>query len=84
MVRSQIQQVVEAEDEELKTHFVDNPFIRKKTAALSAKIHLGGEGLEAEEDKQEIYISKETGKFVIRDFEDTTSEDEMSGGKKLI
>jgi hypothetical protein len=42
--------VIEAEDEELDTHFVDNPFIKIRERALKrtldAKIHLGQEDLE--------------------------------------
>ena len=43
---------------------------------LDAKIHLGRDHLEGTEEDQDIFIQKESGKFVIKEVEVTDSEEE--------
>ena len=46
--------MIEAEEEEFESHFVENPFIKLREKALqkniNAKVHLGGANLEQNED----------------------------------
>lgn len=68
-----VNQVIENEEDELETHFVENPFIRKRVRAndISGKVKLGEAQLEGElaGEDHDVYILKETGKFVVRDEE---------------
>lgn len=70
--------MIDADEEEFESHFVENPFIKLREKALSknlnAKQHLGLSTLEGEDKTQDIYIMEETGKFMIRDFEDEESK----------
>jgi hypothetical protein len=38
-------------------------------------LHLGNEVLNAKEDERDIVIEKETGKFIIKDIDDSSDED---------
>jgi ribosomal RNA-processing protein 12 len=69
--------VIEAEDEDLETYFIDNPFIRIWERALqkniNAKTALAAKALDANDKDQDIIIVKENGKFLIKDLEDEQS-----------
>ena len=72
-----------ADAEEFESHFVENPFIRmrEKQKQADGKTRLGAKQLiagtaledqlmeEDEAEKQDIFMIKETGKFVINDLE---------------
>jgi len=65
---------IEEEDENLETHFVENPYIKLKRAtqkALDSKNNLGADDLIDEEDTtaQDVIMLKEDGKIVVKDFE---------------
>ena len=66
---------MEKEQNEIETHFVENPFIRlrEKTSKkqIEARQGLGAEELEAgiQTRDQDIILLKEEQKFVIKDFE---------------
>lgn len=66
--------MVDAEEEEFESHFVENPFIKLREKAMQknllSKSHLKSANLDLEEQKADIYIQQETGKFVIQDFEE--------------
>lgn len=66
--------MVDAEEEEFESHFVENPFIKLREKAMQknllSKSHLKSAALGNEENKADIYIQQETGKFVIQDFEE--------------
>lgn len=66
--------MIEVEEDEFESHFVENPFIKLREKAqqksLNSKVLLGKGNLEADEDDHDIVIMKETGKFVIKDLED--------------
>lgn len=53
--KDKVTNLIEAENEELETHFVDNPFIKIRERALKktldAKIHLGQDDLNNNEDE---------------------------------
>lgn len=72
---SSVNQVIEADEDQLETHFVENPFIkiREKVAKKQrdGKVILAADDLEmqaAEKDK-DVYIMQESGKMVVRDLE---------------
>lgn len=72
---NQIDDLFEKEQNEIETHFVENPFIRlrEKTSKkqMEAKQGLAAEELEAgiQTRDQDIILLKEEQKFVIKDFE---------------
>jgi hypothetical protein len=75
----------EVEEDEFETHFVENPFIKMREKAVSktlhGKTHLGKGDLDVNEDEHDIILMKESGKFVIKDFED--QEAKKNKEKKL-
>ena len=69
--------VIEQGEEELETHFVDNPYIMaREKAKLGGSAPLKVEDLE--EDDREIYYVKESGKMFVQDLE---KEDKKKGKK---
>jgi hypothetical protein len=72
--KSKTKDIIEAEDEDLETHFVENPFIKmreKSNMKISGgKMMKMKELMEDEEVDEDIVIMKETGKFIIKDTEE--------------
>lgn len=77
--------MIDAEEDEFESHFVENPFIKLREKAISktlhGKTHLGKDNLEVNEDDHDIVMIKETGKFVIKDLEEL--EEKKKTAKKL-
>ncbi len=77
--------MIEAEEDEFESHFVENPFIKLRekaaTKTLHGKTHLGAGGIDVNEDEQDIIMIKESGKFVIKDLED---EEEKKKKAKIL
>jgi len=67
---------MDADDLDVETHFVENPFIRVRERAsknqLDKKQMLGGRELEEDNADEDIVVMKDQGdKFMIRDLEQT-------------
>lgn len=67
--------MIDANEDNLETHFVENPFIKIREKASKkdreSKVIMAADDLEmqaAEKDK-DVYIMQESGKMVIRDLE---------------
>lgn len=71
--RDKMKKIMEAEEDDFESHFVENPFIKMREKALAKNIDaqkLVGEGvLNAESKEHDIVVVKETGKFIIKDLE---------------
>lgn len=79
----QVDNVMGGDEENLETHFVENPFIksREKAARKDGKVRLGessllAQGTGADDDEnmgdmrdEDVYYVKESGKMVVRDQE---------------
>lgn len=67
--REKVTKMIEAEEDEFESHFVENPFIKLRekaaTKTLHGKTHLGAADFDVNEDEQDIIMIKESGKFVI-------------------
>jgi hypothetical protein len=66
--------MMDANDHDVETHFVENPFIRTRERAskktLDTNAMLGGEELAEDETAgQDIVLMKDAGKFFIKDLE---------------
>jgi len=76
---------MDADELDVETHFVENPFIRVRERAsknqLDKKQMLGGKELEEDNPDEDIVVMKdEGGKFMIRDLEQ--NELDKSNAKK--
>ena len=74
--KKKITEFIEQDEEQLETHFVENPFIkiREKATrkAIDSKHHMGANDLEEDADttaNQDIYFLKEENKFIVQDLE---------------
>lgn len=80
--RNQVSRFIEAEEDQFESHFVENPFIRMRERttqkSLNAKTALTKTNMTFDEDKQDIVLIKETGKFLIKDFEAEKEQKKLS------
>ena len=75
--RAQINKVVEDDEDNLETHFVENPFIKIRERAAQklrdGKVMIGEKQLEDQDedmnDNEDVYIVQESGKMIVQDFE---------------
>lgn len=74
--KRKINDFIEKNEDELETHFVENPFIKIREKAsrkqVDSKIHMGATDLQEDADttaQQDIYFHKEENKFMIQDLE---------------
>jgi TPP-dependent indolepyruvate ferredoxin oxidoreductase alpha subunit len=89
-VRAGMKQVVEQDGDQLETHFVENPFIKsRERVGLSGKAGLSEEQLKSATDadmreaaQRDIFISKETGKMVVKDLEKEQEEKDAQKTKR--
>lgn len=82
--REQLTQVVEQDDQDLQTHFVENPFIKIRERTLQ-KQKLKQHTVNLEEEQQEqkdVVLLKESGKFVIKEIKEETKKKGMLGKRK--
>ena len=80
--KRKITDFIEQEEDDLETHFVENPFIkiREKAARkqLDGKNQMGADDLEDDADttaNQDIYYNKEENKLVVQDFEENALQE---------
>lgn len=70
--KEQVHTTIQAGEDELETHFVENPFIklRQKTSKkeLAQSNHLGVDDINKDEDA-DIIMLKDHNKFLIKDLE---------------
>jgi hypothetical protein len=71
---AKINQFIEAEEDKVETHFVENPFIklRERVQAGMRNINKGmtvNDLEDSDEDKQDIIFEKDNKKFNIKDLE---------------
>lgn len=68
------------DDENLETHFVENPYIKmRERANQNSKNLLDEKKLTGDDEQlidQDIYVQKEDGKLIIKDFEEMDSKDQ--------
>ena len=80
------QDMMDIDDVNVESHFVENPFIRVRERAsrkqLDGKNMLKADHLEEEAEDQDIIMMKEAGKFFIRDLEQTVQDKEDEKAKK--
>ena len=74
--KRKINDFIEKNEDELETHFVENPFIKIREKAsrkqVDSKIHMGATDLQEDADttaQRDIYFHKEENKFMIQDLE---------------
>ena len=93
--KDKVKQLMAQDDEEYESHFVENPFIRMRERAaqrnLDGKTRLGasqlrtGATLEGDTEMmdQDIFLVKETGKFMINDLELLEMKSKQTGKKRM-
>ncbi len=67
-MKKKIAGAMEADEDHFETHFADNPFIRIRERA-NMKQALTSDALKMDAEEQDIFMVKETGRFVINDRE---------------
>ena len=75
--RAQINKVVEDDEDNLETHFVENPFIKIRERAAQklrdGKVMIGEKQLEDQDEdmnnNEDVYIVQESGKMIVQDLE---------------
>lgn len=74
-----VNKVMKNDEEQLETHFVENPYIKLRERALNKeqRAGIGAKVLQEEATDNDIYILEESGKMVVNDLEgkDTTAEE---------
>ena len=65
--------MIETAEQDLETHFVENPFIKMREKALRKKIEskaiIGAADLEKDLDDEDIILMKDEDKLMIKDLE---------------
>lgn len=85
MQSKKINQVIEQDELDLETHFVENPFIKMREKAhrkkIDSKANMQAEDLEKDLKDEDIVLNKDEDKLVIKDLE---QEEADRRKKKLL
>lgn len=83
--KQKVLNVIEAGEEDLETHFVENPFIKmREKALLKNQKNMSEQQLKGNMEDEDIILIKESGKFVIKDTEEKKRHDQSANQLKRL